>query len=246
VSRPLLGVSCCLHSGDEPMHGVIDRYIRAAALHADADIVLLPALGEMIDPQSLTARLDGVLLTGSPSNVEGWRYGQPGAPGPHDKARDLSNFVLVEAMIAAGKAVLGICRGLQEINVAFGGTLRDIEPDAGDGRALFHRARADAPLDAVFAHGHEIVLTGGGMLAKALDADRIRVNSVHYQAIDRLGEGLFVEAVSPDGVIEAISARDGPAWVLGVQWHPEWDDAVNPVSAACFTMLGDAMREFAD
>lgn len=243
MSRPLLGIACCLRQDEEPVHGVIDRYVQAAALGTGADIVLLPALAGLAQPASLARKLDGLLLTGSPSNIGGDRYGRDDAPGPHDPARDASNLPLISAMISVGKPVFGICRGHQEINVAFGGTLHEVgESDLPGGGTMSHHAPADASLEAMFSHWHEVTLTHDGLLEKAFGTSRLRVNSAHYQAISRLGEGLSVEAVSADGTIEAISARPGTSLVLGAQWHPEWDAATNPASAAFFAMLGDSMK----
>ncbi len=147
---------------------------------------------------------------------------------------------LVEAMLALGKPVFGICRGLQELNVVFGGALRRDMGRSPD--LLAHHAPEDCDLDALFAHEHEVALTPGGLLARALDREHIRVNSVHFQGIARLAPGLTVEAVAPDGVIEAVSAEVGGAPVLAVQWHPEWRTAENPQSQAFFQMLGRALR----
>lgn len=247
MNRPLLGISCCLRQEEEPVHGVIDRYARAAALGGGADIVLLPALAELAQPASLARRLDGVLLTGSPSNVGGSRYGRNNVPGPHDIARDASNFALISAMINAGKPVFGICRGLQEINVAFGGTLRELAASPLPAEPSFsHHAPVDASLEAMFSHCHPLELTRDGLLANAFGTRSLKVNSVHYQAIDRLGDGLTVEAMSADGTIEAISARRGTSLIIGVQWHPEWDVRTNPLSMAFFTLLRNAMAETAN
>ena len=243
ASRPLLGLICCTRAvGTEAGQSVMNRYVLAAARHADASTLLVPSLAGAAQACEVAPRLDGLLLTGSPSNVETRRYGahDPGAAGPFDPDRDEMALRLTRAMIAAGKPVFGVCRGLQELNVAFGGALRRDLGGAGDD--LAHHAPDDATLEAMFGHAHEVELTPGGILAGRLGVGRLRVNSVHYQGIDRLGAGLAVEAVAPDGVVEAVSARIGDSQVLAVQWHPEWDAHANPQSAAVFDLLGRALR----
>jgi putative glutamine amidotransferase len=146
---------------------------------------------------------------------------------------------LIEAMVARGKPVFGICRGFQEINVAFGGTLTR---EVGAAEALAHHAPDDADLEAMFGHRHEIALTPGGVLARASGGDRMTVNSVHYQGVERLGRDLAVEARAPDGLVEAVSARIGGAPILAVQWHPEWRTQEDAASQLVFRLLGRALR----
>jgi len=241
--RPVLGlIACTRHVGGEAAQAVINRYVAAASRHADASILLIPTLAGAADPADLIPRLDGLLLTGSLSNVETHRYGvdAPDAAGPFDPDRDELAMKLVAAMLDAGKPVFGVCRGLQELNVAFGGTLRR---DLGDAtRSLSHHAADGATLDQMFAHEHDVTLAPNGVLHHSLGAQRIRVNSVHYQGIDTLGDGLAVEATADDGVVEAVSAWVGPAPVLAVQWHPEWNADADPQSAGFFHILGRALR----
>jgi len=240
--RPVLGIACCTRTvGTEPAQAVMYRYLVHALRYADAAGLLVPALPELMSAREVAPRLDGLLLTGSPSNVEPSRYGQAGAgdaEGPYDPARDAMTAGLIEAMIELGKPVFGICRGLQELNVALGGTLRR---DAGHGD-LAHHAPDEAAFDAMFEHEHPVALTPGGLLNRGLSRDALSVNSVHYQAIDALADGLTVEAVAPDGVVEAVSARIGAAQVLAVQWHPEWRTDANPDSQAYFRLLGRVLR----
>lgn len=237
--RPLLGVSCCIRPGGvEPVHGVIDRYLRAPARHGDCDVVLVPALPGLTDWGAMAARLDGLLLTGSPSNVEPWRYGAATGDGPFDPARDTTTLALADAMMRAGKPVFGICRGFQELNVAFGGTLCTLDRDG----PVAHHAPDGVSLEAMFAAEHEVALTPGGIMADALDAATITVNTVHYQGIAELGQGLRVEALAPDGLVEAFAAQVGQSEVLAVQWHPEWDADRNPASAWFFAHLRQAME----
>lgn len=239
--RPLLGITACTRAvGDEMGQVVIDRYIGAAMRHADVAALLVPARPDLMTPVEAAARLDGVLLTGSPSNVAPERYGDIDGDGPFDAGRDAMSMGLIEAMIARGKPVFGICRGFQEVNVAFGGSL-DRGVGTG-GRGLDHHAPADVDLDATFGHVHEVTLSTGGILARATQQERLRVNSVHYQGVARLGDDLTIEAVADDGVIEAVAARPNGAQVLAVQWHPEWATEHDPASIIFFKLLGQAMR----
>jgi len=235
-ARPVLGVTCCNRPfGEETAQVVINRYVAAAMKFGDVAALLVPALPDLMSAREVAPRLDGLLLTGSPSNVEPGRYGEvdPDA-GPFDPGRDAMTFALIEAMTALKRPIVGVCRGFEEINVAFGGTLA---------RGLVdHHAPQDAPLDDVFAFGHEVSLASGGVLARAYGRDKLEVNSVHYQAIGRLGEGLSVEAVAPDGLVEAVSARPNGAPVVAVQWHPEWRVETNPDSQTFFALMGRLLR----
>ena len=241
-ARPVLGITACSRlSGEEVGQVVINRYFEAAVRHADAAALLVPARPDLMSAAEIAPRLDGVLLTGSPSNVEPNRYGAGEAgDGPFDPGRDEMSLRLIEEMIKLGKPVFGICRGFQEMNVAFGGTLaRDL---SDDGRPLPHHAPTGVPLAGMFDHYHDIDLVPGGILARAFERDRLRVNSVHFQGIGRLGDGLTVEATAPDGVVEAVSAQVNGAQILGVQWHPEWEAATDPASQGFFKLMGRALR----
>lgn len=242
MTRPLIGIPADTHlRGEEAAQIVNDRYIDAVVRHADVDSVIIPARPDLIDAKAIAARLDGLLLTGSRTNVEPARYGDPGAGvGPFDPGRDLMTARLVEAMIDRARPLLGICRGFQEVNVAFGGTLAR---DLGDvGRPLAHHSPEGVPFAAMFDHEHEVALVPGGLLARALDRERLRVNSVHFQGIARLGAGLTVEATAADGIIEAVSATPNGAMVLAVQWHPEWRSDRDAASQGIFHIFGRALR----
>jgi putative glutamine amidotransferase len=244
MTRPVLGISCCTRLvGTEPAQAVMNRYVVAAMRFGDVAALLVPALPELMSASEVAGRLDGLLLTGSPSNVEPGRYGQAGAAdaaGPYDLGRDAMTADLIAAMLDLGRPVIGVCRGIQEINVALGGTLRRdtaVSPDLAP-----HHSPEKDDLAAMFAHEHDVALTPGGVLAGAFGKDRLRVNSVHYQGLDRLADGLAVEARAPDGLVEAVSARVNGAPVIAVQWHPEWRAAENPDSRAFFALMGRALR----
>ena len=241
--RPVLGIICCNRLiSDQPAQSVMTRYILSALKYADASGLLIPALPELVEAREVAPRLDGLLLTGTPSNVEPARYGalveEP--PGPFDPGRDEMTSRLIDAMLALGKPVFGICRGFQELNVAFGGTLR--RDMAEHPELLKHHAPAGASFEDMFAHVHPVELSREGVLRKAYGQDTLDIVSVHYQGVDRLGKGLKVEAAAPDGVIEAVSAEVNGAPVLAVQWHPEWRAHENPQSQVFFQLLGRALR----
>lgn len=203
--------------------------------HADCAALLVPALPDLMSAEEVIDRLDGVLFTGSPSNVQPSFYGEagPGEP-PHDPGRDAMMAALVNAVLARGKPLFGICRGLQEINVALGGSLaRDVRD---------HHAPDNVAFMDMFDYRHDVTLMAGGVLARAHGRLALNVNSVHYQGIARLADGLSVEAVAADGMVEAVSARIGASPVLAVQWHPEWAADHDAESALFFRLLGRALR----
>ncbi|GGB19191.1 gamma-glutamyl-gamma-aminobutyrate hydrolase [Sphingomonas metalli] len=238
AARPVIGVLCCNEVADRPVQVVASRFVAPLTQLVGATVLLIPALPGANDPAHLTGLLDGLLLTGSRSHVAPVRYGSDRDAAPLDPDRDEVALALAGRMIEAGKPVYGICRGMQELNVLFGGTLADGDDDR------HHRGLAAAGSYAgLFAHRHDIDLVPGGRLARSTGVRRLSVNSVHEQGIDRLGTGLSVEAIAAgDGLVEAISARPCGGDVLAVQWHPEWDVAADPASRAFFAMLGSALR----
>lgn len=241
TARPVLGVIACNRTvGVEPAQAVMERYIRSAMVHADVAALIIPSLPDLMSAAEVAPRLDGILLTGTPSNVAPQRYGEEAGDGPFDLGRDEIALGMIDRMIEAGRPVFGICRGFQEINVAMGGTLRR---DTSTSEELIrHHAPDGASFDAMFDHLHPVRLSKGGMLAGAFGKSDLTVNSVHYQGIGRLADGLTIEAMAPDGLVEAYSARPNGAPVVAVQWHPEWDAERNEDSAAFFRLLGRAMR----
>ncbi|HVY84917.1 MAG TPA: gamma-glutamyl-gamma-aminobutyrate hydrolase family protein [Caulobacterales bacterium] len=240
--RPVLGVIACNRKvGSEPAQAVMTRYLNSSLRYANAAGLLIPAMPDLMSAKEVAPRLDGILLTGTPSNLEPSRYGETHeGVGPFDPDRDEMTSRLIEAMLDLGKPVFGICRGFQEINVAFGGTLRRDMAEHPD--LIPHHADEAIDLPKMFEHTHPVELKDGGMLKRAYKRDQIDVISVHYQGADRLGKGLSVEATAPDGVIEAVSAEVNGAPVLAVQWHPEWRVAENPQSQLFFHLLGRALR----
>jgi putative glutamine amidotransferase len=229
--------------GLHPFHAVGEKYARAVLEAAGAVPLLIPALAEELGMDELVERLDGIVFTGSPSNVEPRHYeGPPSEPGTlHDPARDATTLPLIRKAVQAGVPVLGICRGFQEMNVAFGGTLHQkVHEVAGH---LDHRDDETQPLDTQYGPAHDVTLESGGLLRTFADTNRIRVNSLHSQGIDRLGRELVVEARAPDGLVEAFRVRDAARFAVAVQWHPEWKVMSNPFSRALFAAFGAASRE---
>lgn len=234
--RPVLGIIACNRDTSvEPVLSVARRYVEHAMVHADCAALIVPSLPGAMRAAEVAPRLDAVLLTGSPSNVAPERYGDSAGEGPFDRDRDTMALELIEAMRALGRPVFGICRGLQELNVAFGGTLRR---DLGRRPGLDHHAAEGAAFAEMFEHRHPVALTPHGQLARTYARASLEVNSVHYQGIDRLGDGLAVEATAPDGIVEAFSAPG----VLAVQWHPEWRTADDPDAQALFRRFGELAR----
>ncbi|UVE18018.1 gamma-glutamyl-gamma-aminobutyrate hydrolase family protein [Pseudomonas sp. LS44] len=241
---PLIGVTACTKQiGLHSYHIVGDKYLRAAVLGAGGLPLVIPALGDLIDPHALLESLDGLLFTGSPSNVEPHLYGgSASAPGtPHDPERDRTTLPLLRAAVAAGVPLLGICRGFQEMNVAFGGSLHQKVHEAGP--FIDHREPENQPLDVQYAPRHPLQVQPGGVLAGLGLPREIQVNSIHGQGVDRLAPGLRVEALAPDGLIEAISVEGAKSFTLGVQWHPEWQVRSNPDYLAIFQAFGEACRK---
>lgn len=241
--RPVAGIICCNRTvGAETAQAVMNRYVTATIDYADVAALLVPSLPDQMRAAEVASRLDGLLLTGSPSNLEAHRYGEAvdDAPGPFDAPRDSMTQDLIAAMLDLGRPVFGICRGFQELNVAFGGSLRRDVSTAQS--ALAHHAPDDVDFEAMFDHVHPVSLTQGGILARRYGLDQMVVNSVHYQGIARLGDGLDIEAYAPDGLVEAISAKANGAEVLAVQWHPEWRTSEHPRSQDFFALFGAALR----
>ena len=241
MSRPVLGVIACNRMvGSEVAQAVMNRYIRAAMTYADVAALIIPSLPDLMTAAEVAPRIDGILLTGSPSNVATRLYGEEGGDGPFDDGRDEIAMSMVDRMIDARKPVFGICRGFQEINVALGGTLRR-DTSAND-TLIRHHAPDDVDFDAMFDHRHPVELADGGMLSSAYAKGALDVNSVHFQGIGTLADGLTVEARAPDGLIEAYSARPNGAPLLAVQWHPEWGTENDADSQTYFHLLGKALR----
>jgi putative glutamine amidotransferase len=220
-------------------------YLEAALAVAGVMPLIVPAFGERVDYESLLARVDGVLLTGSKSNVHPSNYGEAASPDhePYDEARDATALPLIRAAIDKGVPLFAICRGMQELNVALGGSIAH-EIHAREGIAD-HRAPESDDQDVRFQLMHDVGIEPGSCLAGVFGASRVKVNSLHRQAIEKLAPGLAVEATADDGTVEAVTVEGAKGFVVGVQWHPEYWAGTDKPSGALFRAFGDAVRAYA-
>lgn len=241
---PIVGIPACIKMlGNHAFHAAGAKYVHAVAAAAGCTPILLPALGDRLDIDQVLDLVDGILLTGSVSNVAPERYGKPLARPDLllDRERDATTFPLIEAALAAGLPLFGICRGFQELNVALGGSLHQ-EVHAQPG-LLDHRENQSADVNVQYGPAHTVRLTQGGFLQRLIGLGEITVNSIHGQGIDRLAGGLVVEAAAPDGLVEAVRVEAARSFALAVQWHPEWKVEENPQSMAIFRAFGRACAE---
>jgi putative glutamine amidotransferase len=243
--KPLIGVTTERVSSDGYYwHRAEEHYPSAVIETMGAIPVLIPSLAQSLDHRALLQRLDGLLLTGGASNIEPEFYGrvseQPNSP--RDRERDMTVFALIPAAIALGVPILGICRGLQEMNVALGGTLHQrVHRVSGK---FDHREDTNASVERQYRLAHRIHLQPGGLLAALSDGSEVEVNSVHGQGIDQLAPGLRIEAVAPDGLIEAVSLPSAARFTCAVQWHPEWFMQTTPFCRALLAAFGSACRDY--
>ncbi|WP_298966828.1 gamma-glutamyl-gamma-aminobutyrate hydrolase family protein [uncultured Roseibium sp.] len=226
---------------NEDWHCVPDQYMDALSKVSNVLPIFIPALGEFVDHASLLDRVDGVMLTGSKANVHPSNFGvKPDSRyEPYDLRRDATSLPLVTASLERGVPLLALCRGIQELNVALGGTLRPLiheEPDRLD-----HRAADVLDRDKQFEINQEVTAREGGCIAELLGQE-FRTNSLHSQALDRVSPNLRVEAVAADGTVEAVSVIDAKSFAIGVQWHPEYWAKTDGASRAIFEAFGDAVR----
>ncbi|KTW14697.1 peptidase C26 [Sphingomonas sanguinis] len=231
---------CGNEVANRPIQAVATRFIDPLVRLCGASVVIVPAIPEAVDTVMMADMLDGLLLTGGRSHVAPAQYGDGAtlAPSACDPQRDSVALALAGRMIDRGKTVFGICRGMQEINVLFGGSLTCL-----GGLPRHHRGSWDSDYESLFDHHHAVDLMAGGVLAGCSTQRRVQVNSVHQQGVDRLGYGLVVEARdAEDGLIEAFRAPGCDADVLAVQWHPEWDIATCGVAQGFFSLMGESVR----
>ena len=226
------------------VHGTGAKNIDAVERFSGCVPVMLPALGERLDVESFVARIDGLVLTGGRANVEPRHYDGPPFPDdePIDPERDATALAMVRACVAAQVPVFGICRGIQEMNVALGGSLHyrlHLLEDKDDHRMPRHD---DVTVEEIFRLRHPVRLTRGGLFERLAGASEVMVNSLHGQGIDTLADTLEVEAVTPDGVIEGVRLKDDRTFTVGVQWHAEWKPEEHDLSRKLFEEFGRAAR----
>jgi putative glutamine amidotransferase len=242
MTKPVLGFICCsrILNNNRSAQSVTEQYLLGIAPNVGATPLLIPSIPALVDIDETVKRIDGLMLTGSPSNINPKYYGDEGSDafGPFDENRDDIAMHLCDAMLKAKKPIFGICRGFQELNVHFGGTIaRDLSIE---GRQLKHHAPDNVTYDEMFEHFHNVELFG--FLADRLGKNNTNVNSVHFQGVAKLGAGLQILAKSPDGIIEAFYSDKKGAPIFAVQWHPEWDVNTNQDSREIFQIMGEILK----
>jgi putative glutamine amidotransferase len=242
-STPLVGVVCDrqLNEG-APYLACEERYVSAIREGSGVVPFLIPSLEEKIlNPEEILPHLDGLIFTGSPSNIHPSRYGNAPSltPGDHDAARDAVSIPLLRAALEKGVPLLATCRGMQEMNVACGGSLHQKVHELPG--YMDHREDDSLPYEDMYRPAHAIRIIDDGFLADLCGGTKLTVNSLHDQGIDRLGAGLAVEAVAPDGLIEAVRFENHP-FAIGIQFHPEWSFGENSFSLNLFAAFGKALR----
>lgn len=244
-AKPVVLVPACNRMmGQHPFHVAGRKYIDAVRLAGCQPLVVPSAdLGEI---DALLDLADGVFLTGSASNVHPSHFGEDvhDTTLPLDTDRDDWTLPLIPRALERGIPLFAICRGFQEANVALGGSLHQAVQEVPGQHD--HRGPKDGSAEEQYAPAHDVTVLPGGALARVLGEGPVEVNSVHGQGVNRLAAGLRVEAVAPDGLVEAFSVDAAPSFNLCVQWHPEWQAATNPVSMRLFRAFGVACAAFRD
>lgn len=225
-----------------PAHAIRDTYVRAVIDVIKGIPLMVPAIGREFDFDAIAAKVDGILLTGSPSHVAPAIYGaqQVFDNKELDTARDETTLPLIRRAIEMDMPVMAICRGFQELNVALGGTLHQRVHELAGKKD--HRGAKDKPLKQVYeTQAHKVIAQKGGVFEKLRLPHEFTVNSLHQQGVDKVGKGLHIEAVSDDGVVEAVSLP-AKKFIVGTQWHPEGDWYLNDTSKAILSAFGDVVR----
>lgn len=240
---PIVLVPACNRIlGEHPFHIAGKKYIDAVRLAGALPLVIPSATVDELDV--LLDMADGVLLTGSPSNVHPSHFDEAvhNPALPLDPLRDSWTLPLIRKTLARGVPLFGICRGTQETNVALGGSLHQAVEEVPGHHD--HRAPEGAAAAVAYGPAHPVKIEPGGVLERLLGGGAFTVNSVHGQAVNRLADGLRVEARAPDGLVEAFSVERAPGFSLCVQWHPEWQAADNPVSRTLLEAFGKACSDY--
>ena len=250
MKRPVVGVIGSEHLAEGRFRAqrVGERNLSAVAKVTGALPLIFPGDPALTDIETLLETVDGVLLTGARANVHPTHFGAQEHPSyePYDRRRDALALELVRVCVERGVPLLGLCRGFQEMNVAFGGSLhpeiRDLPGRMNHRMPRLATGEIHPDEGVIYGDRHDVRLTPGGVFAKLLGGEMIRVNSLHGQGILKPGERVVVEGVAEDGTIEAIRIADAPGFALGVQWHAEYDPQRNPVNRALFEAFGAAVR----
>ena len=242
-SKPLVGVPADRRVLDpHPYQMVGEKYLDAVINGSGALPLMTPVMPDDVDIDELLAQFDGILLTGSYSNVEPHHYdGEPSEEGTlHDPHRDAVTLPLAIRALETGVPLFAVCRGFQELNVALGGTLHQKVHEVSGYHN--HLENKNDPLEKQYGPSHSVTLTDGGLLHRLAGCSTVEVNSLHSQGVAKLANGVSVEAVADDGLIEAFRVDDVPGFALAVQWHPEWRVMQNDFSRSIFKAFGDACR----
>lgn len=241
---PIIGVSGCRKDIDGIEYDSAPHiFLEGLGKACGAVPLVVPTLGDALDRKSLLRHVDGLLFTGSVSNVEPHHYNGPKSKEDtvHDPYRDATTLPLIREAVDAGVPILCVCRGFQELNVAFGGTLHQHVNEVEG--LLDHRSDPDQTWEQRFDFAHDVSLTEGGFFARLMGGTKLIVNSLHGQGVDRLADRLQQEAVAPDGLIEAATVKQARRFAAGVQWHPEWLIMDNPFSLKLFRAFADSARD---
>ncbi|MCM2475893.1 gamma-glutamyl-gamma-aminobutyrate hydrolase family protein [Rhizobium sp. CG5] len=246
MPKPIIAIPADIREFDGTIwHAAQNQYVRAALNVADVMSFIIPAFEAGNDTDAILDRVDGLLVSGSATNVHPSLYGQQArdSDGPFDPARDATTLPLIRRALERGIPLLAICRGIQELNVALGGTLAsEIQEQPG---VWDHRKPADVDRDTAFAVRQNVIVAKGSCIARYIGTGEVMVNSLHRQAISKTAPRLQVEAVAEDGTIEAVSVIDAKGFAIGVQWHPEYWAETDAPSRALFEAFGDAVRAYA-
>jgi putative glutamine amidotransferase len=251
MTKPVVGVIGNAHVVND-RHNVQlvgQSNLRAVAEVSGALPLMFAGTPDITDIDALLGAVDGILLTGARANVHPAHFGVEADPRhePYDHDRDAMALALIEACVARGVPLFGICRGFQEMNVAFGGSLhpeiRDLPGRMNHRMPRLENGEIHPDPQVVFADRHEVRLVAEGVFARLLGCETIRVNSLHGQGILEPGGRIVVEGVAEDGTIEAIRIADAPSFALGVQWHAEYDPQRNPINRALFKAFGAALLD---
>lgn len=242
--KPIIGVPADRRILEpHPFHMAGEKYLKAVTEAADAVPLIIPVLADDLAIDELVDQVDGVLLTGSPSDIEPHHYSsEPGDPNAlRDPHRDALTLPIARHALDTGVPLLAVCRGFQELNVVLGGTLHQKVHDVPGYH--YHKENPEDPLDVQYGPSHPVTLVAGGLLSQLAGAEEAMVNSLHGQGVKKLADGVTVEAVADDGLIEAFTVDSAAGFALAVQWHPEWQATKNDFSSAIFRAFGDACRE---
>jgi putative glutamine amidotransferase len=252
AKRPIVGVIGSAHKAENRFTAqrVGERVLRAVVETTGALPLIFAGTPEITDVEALLDTVDGIVLTGARANVHPSHFGKDENPAhePYDRDRDALALKLIEVSVARGVPLFGICRGLQEMGVAFGSSLhpeiRELPGRMNHRMPRLPNGEPHPDLAVIFADRHDIALTPGGVFAKLLGCETIRVNSLHGQGILDPGKRIVIEGIAEDGTIEAIRIADAPGFALGVQWHAEHEAASNPVNRKLFEAFRAALEAY--